>query len=77
MAKDPVCGMTVDPRALAKSLKLDGQIYYFCSETYKSRFSDNPSDYLKKKGTFARFIDWLVKGNQRKFAGHPPSCCGR
>ncbi|MGO7418909.1 YHS domain-containing protein, partial [Rhizobium ruizarguesonis] len=32
MIRDPVCGMTVDPRAGKPSLDHDGRTYHFCSE---------------------------------------------
>ncbi len=39
MAKDPVCGMTVDEKS-AKSFSYKGKKYYFCSsnclETFKN-----------------------------------------
>jgi P-type Cu+ transporter len=31
MAKDPVCGMTVDEKEAAGMVSYQGQTYYFCS----------------------------------------------
>ncbi len=47
MAKDPVCGMTVD-EATALKAERDGQTYYFCSEHCRQKFlgqgaSENPT----------------------------------
>jgi YHS domain-containing protein len=43
-AKDPVCGMTVD-MTTAYAEAVDGETYYFCSETCRQRFDENPSGY--------------------------------
>ncbi|ODU23910.1 MAG: copper-translocating P-type ATPase [Verrucomicrobia bacterium SCN 57-15] len=37
MAKDPICGMTVD-QATALKVERDGQTYYFCSEHCRQKF---------------------------------------
>lgn len=44
MAKDPVCGMTVDPQKSAKS-EYKGQTYYFCSGGCKATFDKSPDKY--------------------------------
>ena len=57
-AKDPVCGMTVDPKA-ASTLKTQykGETYYFCSETCKKSFEANPEKYTPKKTSPAKTED--------------------
>jgi Cu+-exporting ATPase len=45
MAKDPVCGMTVDEKAAAATATQDGKTYYFCSAVCKDRFTKNPQQY--------------------------------
>ena len=46
-AKDPVCGMTVEPgRAKGGSAEHDGQTYWFCNERCRERFRANPGAYL-------------------------------
>ncbi|GMR19026.1 MAG: hypothetical protein BMS9Abin34_150 [Patescibacteria group bacterium] len=47
-AKDPVCGMEVDPKT-AESLEKDGQTYYFCSAKCKEDFSSKSGDSSPKK----------------------------
>lgn len=44
MAIDPVCKMEVEPG----KIKADhaGQVYYFCSEAYRTRFVAEPLKYL-------------------------------
>jgi YHS domain-containing protein len=47
--EDPVCGMTVDPRAArAKGLTLthDGTEYAFCGKGCMLEFRDDPEKYL-------------------------------
>jgi YHS domain-containing protein len=46
-AKDPVCGMMVDPKTADKAT-YQGKTYYFCSRDEKLEFEKNPSKYAKK-----------------------------
>ncbi|HET6891641.1 MAG TPA: heavy metal translocating P-type ATPase, partial [Pyrinomonadaceae bacterium] len=46
-ARDPVCGMTVDPDQAAGSFKYDEKTYYFCSSHCLHRFSGSPQAFLK------------------------------
>jgi YHS domain-containing protein len=43
-ARDPVCGMAVDVTT-AYSEAVGGQTYYFCSESCRQRFDENPTGY--------------------------------
>ena len=45
-AKDPVCGMTVDPARAKHSYELDGTTYYFCSAGCREKFIADPKKYL-------------------------------
>ncbi len=50
-AKDPVCGMTVDPAAAVaagRSELLAKKTYFFCSDSCKTRFVAAPGDFLAK-----------------------------
>ena len=47
MAKDPVCGMDVDPNTAAHSTTYQGQTYYFCAPGCKRAFETNPGQYLQ------------------------------
>ncbi|HLN98309.1 MAG TPA: heavy metal translocating P-type ATPase [Pyrinomonadaceae bacterium] len=47
-AIDPVCGMTVNPKAAAGSFEYNGNTYYFCSRHCLERFSNDPQIYLDK-----------------------------
>lgn len=49
--KDPVCGMSIDKEKAQFSSKMDGKIYYFCSENCKEIFvGDNKKQGQEKKG---------------------------
>ena len=44
-AKDPVCGMTVNP-ATARNVAHAGANYYFCSASCETKFRANPTQFL-------------------------------
>ncbi|MGQ9565836.1 MAG: YHS domain-containing protein [Candidatus Bathyarchaeales archaeon] len=44
MAKDPICGMTVDEKTKFKS-EYKGKTYYFCSQICKTTFDKKPTKY--------------------------------
>ena len=48
-AKDPVCGMSVDPQKARASLVHDGVTYYFCCPGCRDKFQADPAKYLQKK----------------------------
>ena len=45
-ATDPVCGMTVDPRTTSLRHEHGGTTYYFCSESCRRRFAEDPQAFL-------------------------------
>lgn len=46
LAKDPVCGMSVDPAAAAATREYNGTTYYFCNPGCAAKFEQNPTQYL-------------------------------
>jgi len=49
MAKDPVCGMDVNPEvatAQGLSSQHEGETYYFCGRGCKLDFDENPQKYF-------------------------------
>jgi P-type Cu+ transporter len=44
--KDPVCGMTVDPKNAAGRVERHGKTYYFCSMRCVERFQAEPEKFL-------------------------------
>ena len=47
MEKDPVCGMSVDPKKAAAKVWHGGKTYYFCSHDCHAKFMANPQAYAK------------------------------
>ena len=46
LARDPVCGMSVDPNGAKWTHEHDGTSYFFCSEGCLKKFAADPSAYL-------------------------------
>ena len=53
-AKDPVCGMAVNPATSKHSLKHAGKPYYFCCGHCAEKFKAEPEKYLNQSGTSAK-----------------------
>ena len=51
-ARDPVCGMRVDP-GTARHAEHKGSRYYFCSEGCRSKFAADPEKYLQPGASHA------------------------
>jgi Cu+-exporting ATPase len=49
MARDPVCGMTVDPHTAKRRAEHQGQTYYFCSGRCREKFLAEPGKYLQSQ----------------------------
>ena len=45
---DPVCGMTVDPKAGKPQADYQGRTYYFCCNGCRTKFLADPQKYLHK-----------------------------
>ncbi len=45
-AKDPVCGMAVDPAKAAGTSVHEGKTYHFCSASCRGRFEAEPERYV-------------------------------
>ena len=48
MARDPVCGMEVDPKKAAAQSQYRDQTVYFCAVVCKVKFDQDPAKYLGK-----------------------------
>lgn len=53
-AKDPVCGMSVDPAKAAGKVEHRGQVYHFCSTGCADRFAQDPERFLRAPGMAGR-----------------------
>ena len=49
MAKDPVCGMTVNESSAAAKSEYKGQTYYFCAPGCKATFDADPEKFVQGK----------------------------
>ncbi|MGE5219771.1 MAG: YHS domain-containing protein [Chloroflexota bacterium] len=47
MAKDPICGMTVDENKAVGTAVHKGKTYYFCSPGCKAKFEKEPEKYAE------------------------------
>ncbi len=45
MVKDPVCGMTIDPKTAFATREHAGQTFYFCSKECVDKFDADPHRY--------------------------------
>ncbi len=52
-ARDPVCGMLVDPAAGKPSLAHGGVLYHFCSAGCRAKFAAQPERYLEPQAAAA------------------------
>jgi uncharacterized protein len=50
MAKDPVCGMQVDEQG-SPSSSYQGKTYYFCGQSCKDEFDEDPARFIGKEST--------------------------
>ncbi len=72
---DPVCGMAVNPKLTEVVTTLEGQEYYFCAESCRKAFIEDPQKFLapeptKKKSLWCRYIKRLEKAT----GGKPIKC---
>jgi Cu+-exporting ATPase len=49
LAKDPVCGMSVNPQTAKHKTSYRGEDFYFCSAGCKTKFEADPKRYLEPK----------------------------
>ena len=70
--RDPVCGMTVDPRTAAGSYTYDGQAFFFCRPHCLDKFKSSPDKYVRRSSMVQ------LTGGQRVDdvppAGRPYTC---
>jgi YHS domain-containing protein len=49
VARDPVCGMNVDPKKAAAQSTYQGQTVYFCAVECKVKFDTDPGRYASSR----------------------------
>lgn len=68
MAKDPICGMVVDPEKAEFKTEKDGQTYYFCSESCKHKFDKTSANDTSGKDFSRVFWSGLLKLTKKNSA---------
>jgi Cu+-exporting ATPase len=53
-ARDPVCGMSVNPETSRHRLAYKGTTYHFCSDACRTKFEADPAKYLDKTADAAK-----------------------
>jgi P-type Cu+ transporter len=53
-ARDPVCGMTVNPATAKYRAEYEGHTYYFCSAGCQAKFTADPAKYLTPSAPSAK-----------------------
>ena len=48
MAIDPVCKMQIDETKAAGKSEYNGKTYYFCAQSCKTKFDQNPQVYANQ-----------------------------
>ena len=48
-ARDPVCGMSVEPAGARHTVRHEGQTFYFCCARCRERFAAAPDDFLGER----------------------------
>ena len=81
-AKDPVCGMMVDPMTTSHHASHDGEDYHFCSAGCRTKFAADPVRYLSAGDTEAAVAQpgaiWTCPMHPEIRQDHPGPCpiCG-
>jgi Cu+-exporting ATPase len=70
-AKDPVCGMTVDPASAAHFFDHEGARYYFCCNGCRAKFQADPAKYLTKRVAAPAPAQAAPKGAEYTCPMHP------
>ncbi|WAC27432.1 heavy metal translocating P-type ATPase [Ancylobacter sp. SL191] len=67
MAKDPVCGMDVDPHTAQHRAEHGGRTYYFCCNGCRTKFAADPGKYLEGRAD----VEPVPEGTEFTCPMHP------
>ncbi len=73
-AKDPVCGMVVDPPQARGKARYQGENYFFCSPGCMHKFTADPAKYITAAGELANGTAAPAKSTAKKVEKDP--VCG-
>jgi Cu+-exporting ATPase len=73
-ARDPVCGMSVNPATAAGQAQHAGQTYYFCSRHCAERFTADPARYLRPRGLVSLGLPASSRGQRASSADALYTC---
>src|SRR5580704_8861841 len=78
MARDPVCGMSVDPATTRHRAEHDGDSYFFCGARCRERFVAEPARFLRPPGPAAAAGSWTCPMHPQVVRDRPGACpiCG-
>jgi Cu+-exporting ATPase len=71
LAKDLVCGMSVDPAKAASTAEYDGKLYHFCSRGCAGKFRKDPARYLSTSNKPAAMTGMVQIGGSPVQTGAP------
>jgi len=54
---DPVCGMTIEEKAVFGTSSYEGAIYYFCSKECKENFDKDPEAHIRMKAEREKSVE--------------------
>lgn len=74
MAKDPVCGMEVDPRGAAAESDYGETTYYFCSAGCKRKFELNPGRFDERQREERPYVCPMDREVHQPDPGACPKC---
>src|SRR5690349_15667835 len=81
MAKDPVCGMTVDSEQTPYKIVYQKQQYFFCSQHCLESFKQKPNKYLDPQSqneSISLLVEYTCPMHSEIVRDHPGNCpiCG-
>ncbi len=67
---DPICRMEIESELAAYKSEYKGKMYYFCGESCKKRFDENPEKYLKAVDPICRMeVDSKLAAYKSEYKG--------
>src|SRR5439155_12298685 len=78
LARDPVCGMQVDPARAAARVDHEGTTYYFCNPRCAERFRSDPRQFIEQRAAATapsgKYVCAMCPGVESATPGACPKC---